>query len=85
MSALKVIHLSGWLRRSKVITVEMWASAWLKKADEAEKENAHLVIFSIPDNSLGMLNFEAVEEIERLLQAKFSPLQHDEPLEISLT
>lgn len=84
MSKLIVKHLSGWLRRSQVITIEMWASVWLQKADEAEKENAHLVVFSIPDNSLGMLNFEAVEEIERLLQAKFSP-QHDEPLEISLT
>lgn len=85
MADLTVKYLSGWLHRNQVITTEMWASAWLQKADEADKKNELLVVFSIPNEANGNLNREAVEEIERLLQAKFSPSQHDEPLEISLT
>lgn len=86
MSDLTVKYLQGGLfLKNKTITASVWHDMWLEKLKMANENQSWLVVFAIPNSPNGDFNHKMVEEIERLLQAKFSPSQDDEPLEICLT
>ncbi|MFM9952389.1 MAG: hypothetical protein ACKV1O_30950 [Saprospiraceae bacterium] len=86
MADLTVKYLQGGLfLKNKTISASGWHAMWLEKLKTANENKSWLVVFAIPNSPNGDFNHSLVEEIERVLQANFSPSQDDEPLEISLT
>jgi len=68
--SVKRKHFAGWLDFKKIDL--QWFYHWIEKANKCDESQTVLVVFEIPVNNVGNIETDILEEIELLIQNKYS-------------